>query len=378
MSARQNEDGASKEDADAAVTETVTTSVPMDSEALRATAGSTPPLHPRASRLRKAKPSKAKKARAQTRGDKQRSVPSKDRSRSRTSASKLSGSRSTDSKKARNPAPSLPPPPPLSPAPAKLKAQEVPAGPLATSTPTPTPSDSLVSFSKEVSNDDLQLPPLPTRPTSSSQKKAPAMPEEVNRSSRSDPKGAAMQAPSKQAADESSSGTQAAGHRQGAASADSSRPSTKPFRTSRTSSGTTMYSTAGSGISPQTKAPEVPDPYTMAPLLEVLVDDLREVTQDLGRRCSWQTGALEQTSVPRLPFRSTTGTAQPKPAAARTSGRPNPPEGGLDFCSFAVGTTASSMLFIVVLYFFKGLRSPMSNCGGQNCSDSSASYAPHN
>ncbi|XP_070376805.1 uncharacterized protein [Dermacentor albipictus] len=309
MSARQNEDGASKEDADAAVTETVTTSVPMDSEALRATAGSTPPLHPRASRLRKAKPSKAKKARAQTRGDKQRSVPSKDRSRSRTSASKLSGSRSTDSKKARNPAPSLPPPPPLSPAPAKLKAQEVPAGPLATSTPTPTPSDSLVSFSKEVSNDDLQLPPLPTRPTSSSQKKAPAMPEEVNRSSRSDPKGAAMQAPSKQAADESSSGTQAAGHRQGAASADSSRPSTKPFRTSRTSSGTTT---------------------------------------------------------------------QPKPAAARTSGRPNPPEGGLDFCSFAVGTTASSMLFIVVLYFFKGLRSPMSNCGGQNCSDSSASYAPHN
>ncbi|XP_054924356.1 uncharacterized protein [Dermacentor andersoni] len=374
MSVRQNEDRASKENGDAVVTETVTTSVPMDSEALRATAGSTPPLHPRASPLHKAKPSK-EKARAQTKGDKQRSVLSKARSRSRTSVSKLNGSRSTGTKQARKPAPPLPPPRPPSPAPPKLrKAQAVPAGPLATS----TPSESLVSFSKEVSNDDLQLPLLPTRPTSSSQKKAPAVPEEVKKSSRSDPKGAAMQAPPKQAAGESSSGTQVAGHRQRAASSDSSRPSTKPFQTSRTSSVTTMYSPTGSGISVQTKAREAPDPYEMAPLLEVLVDDLREVTQDFGRRCSWQTGALEETSVPRLPFSSTTGSAQPAPAAARASGRPKPPEGGLDFFSFAVGTTASSMLFIVVLYFFKGLRSPMSNCGGQNCSDSSASYAPHN
>ncbi|XP_037554291.2 putative uncharacterized protein DDB_G0290521 [Dermacentor silvarum] len=335
MKPQRNEVTTSKENVDVVGTDTGTASMPMDSEAMRATAGSTPPLHFRGSPLRKGKPSKDKKVRTHSKGDKLCSVLSKARSRSKRRSSKVSGSRSVESKKASTPAPSLPVPPPSPSPPKSRKPEALPAGQMPTSSA--TPSESLVSFSKDASNDDLQLPLLPTRPASSSQKKAPSVPPEVT-SSQSAPKEAAMQTPSKQAEDETSSGTQA----------------TKPFQMSRTSSVTTRPSPDGSSVSPQVKAREVPDQYAIGPLLDVLVDDLREVTRDIGRRCSSQAGTLEETSVPRLPFSSTTGSAQTTPAAARTSGRPSTPDRGLDFCSFTVGTAASSMLFIVVPVLLQG------------------------
>lgn len=136
----------------------------------------------------------------------------------------------------------------------------------------------------------------------------------------------------------------------------------------------TGYSQDGSSVLPETRERMESDPYQTAPFIDILVEDPRELAQDLGgSRWSWQLGALEETSNPKPPFgfvassSAQPGTAQAK-APAAPSGWPSlaskesAPEGGLDLFSFTVGTAASSMLLIVVLYLLKGFRSPAFNC----------------
>ncbi|KAH7975654.1 hypothetical protein HPB52_004039 [Rhipicephalus sanguineus] len=259
MKPDRKEAAKSNEDLDTVATDTVTASTGMDSDAVRATAGATPPRHVRGSSLTKSKPSKDKKtARPQTKAHKQATALSRSRSHCKVNASKRSGTRSAESKMATTLVASLPPAPSSAPSPAPSKRkksnEEDPAGPALSS---PSASESLVTLSKEGSYEEQ--PPLPSSVPGSSQKETPSLPKEANKTA------------------------------------------SYPWKLQECLHA--GYSQDGSSVSPQTRERMESDPHQTAPFMDILVENLREVAQGLGgSRWSWQLGAPEETSAPKPHF----------------------------------------------------------------------------